>query len=424
MNSTKTHTPEDDTYARPGAGDSSTRAIWMRASAAAVVLAAAFVPWLVSHDGVSDSAHGKASPRPKPAIGKWGRLEYTPIVISPPLEFIRDTSPEFHSKPAAWSLPHTSRFELAEFFKQIKISPSLSRQLVSMAQADAKTGGMTIRPSRQFIFGVSPEDRAALYTALGAHKINGDQRTIFPFQGKSLDDWLAGTGVSAETIKLIEPLIYRRGYFMYFADLRVIGYLHSRSDRLNLLRALPRVSTFLAHLKISADSDIDRLVKYWGRGGRENEVRPILEAMKRRGGRQSINITHLLPPLARRRLYTYPGRSDSDMKSKPRDCHWTTMNFFCDEPDDRFCDAGLLARELKANYYRIGGNLQLGDLILVVTPRGKMVHSAVYIADDMCFHRCGADSSVPWSLTRRKHLESYYPSLEKREVMYFRHNSM
>jgi len=211
---------------------------------------------------------------------------------------------------------------------------------------------------------------------------------------------------------------------MYFGDFRTIGHLASRTERSNLLKTLMRNVTFLVHLKVSPDSDLEALVKYWGRGGRAHEVRPILEALVQKGSEQAINITHLLPALARRKLYTYPAHSGLDIMDRPRDCHWTSMNFFNEAPDDSFCDGRKVSRALQTNYYQIDGNLRLGDIVMLVSSRLKAVHSAVYIADDVFFHRCGPKSFEPWALTRRKDLEAYYPSHQKFKTYYYRHNSL
>ena len=210
---------------------------------------------------------------------------------------------------------------------------------------------------------------------------------------------------------------------MYFSDMRSIAdAIPSRDQRVHLLRTLKRDATFLVHVKISPKSDIERLANYWGRGGRTHEVRPILESLMQRGG-ESINITHLLPPLARRKLYTYPPRSVlSSIPAGERDCHWTSLNFFNEAPDEssNSRNAGKTAVALETKYYRIGGNLRLGDIAVLVNSRKKVVHCAVYIADDVFFHKCGSRSFTPWELTRRKHLEAYYPSRQEYKIYYYR----
>ena len=395
------------------------------AAAVAIVMVAALIPCVaILHNSTLNSARTNPDAASSAVAKPWGQLEYMPIVIAPPLEFVPDMSIEYYSKPTAWHFRKIGPDRLSILFQKTGLSAPLSEKLLSMAEPNEAIGGMSIHPSRQFVLDICPKDRAALYLTLGDDWRNIDQQNLFRFHGSSPDDWFAGSAVSPATRRLVEPLIYRRGEFMYFVDLPSLGYLASRTERLNLLKTLLRHSTFLAHLKISPASDLEALVKYWGHGGRAHEVRPILEALMQRGDEQTINITHLLPALARRKLYTYPARSDSDIAVRNRNCHWTAMNFFNEVPDDSFCDSKKVPVALRTNYYRISGGLRLGDVIVILTSQMEPVHSAVYIADDVFFHKCGSKSIEPWALTRRKHLDSYYPSHQKFEIRYFRHNGL
>ena len=355
--------------------------------------------------------------------GPWGSLKYTPIVISPPLEYVTENDVDYSEK-MVWHFPNLGSTRLSALFKKSGLAAPLVAELESMTKANISLPGISIYPSKEFVRGLGAEARAKLYLALCDYKQNVDYHNQFLFCGNSPDQWFAGSKVSPETRKLVEPFIYRHGNFMYFADMRSIeGAFPSRDQRLELLKTLRRDATFLVHVKISEKSDIETLVRYWGCGGRTQEVRPILESLMRLGGDQSINVTHLLPPMARRRLYTYPARLAASGAIN-RDCHWTALNFFNDVPDDRFAANNALTSELEKNFYRIHGNLQLGDIAVVVDTKMVPIHSAAYIADDIFFHRCGPDSSSPWALTKGEYLVDFYPRHSKVHVLYYRRKSM
>ena len=425
MGSTKRKAAQSEAPAPRNNAAITSRSFKRGVAAIAIIVVASLIPCVaILQNGTSNFAGVNADAAPAPVSQPWGRLEYTPIVIAPPLEFIPDPPREYYSKDAVWHFPELNPAGLSVLFQTTGLSAPFRKKLISMAAPNKAIGGMSIHPPRQFVLDICPKDRSALYLALYDNRRNVDQSTQFRFRGSSPDEWFAGSAVSPAIRKLIEPLIYRRGEFMYFADLRIIGYVASRTERSNLLKTLKRDATFLAHLKISPDSDLEALVKYWGRGGRAHEVRPILEALMQRGGEQTINITHLLPALARRTLYTYPKRSDSDIATRNRDCHWTAVNFFNEAPDDTFCDSTKVTTAVETDYYRISGNLRLGDIVVLINSQREVVHSAVYIADDVFFHRCGPKSSAPWALTRRKHLGAYYPSHQKFKIRYYRHSSL
>ncbi len=364
-----------------------------------------------------------AATRPGPGQGRWGKLEYTPIVISAPSEYVSDAAINY-TGPVVWRIPGAGSRELARFIDSCALDPAIAAELEKMAQIDLSIQGMSMHPSREFVLGLKPADRAKLYMALSGYQENTDIRRQFVFCGKSPDDWFSGSEVSLETRKLVEPLIYRHGNFMYFADIRTIySEISSRSQQVALLKALRSESTFLAMLEVSSKSNIEELVNYWGRGGRVQDVRPILESLIRRPGTNKINITHLLPSLARRRLYTYPARSTADLLVM-RDCHWTSLNFFNETPDDKFIDIDTCIAELQESYYLIHGHLQLGDIAIVLDKQGMAIHSATHIADGVFFHRCGSNSSAPWSLIRAENLMGVYLRGRGVRLMYYRRKNM
>jgi hypothetical protein len=206
---------------------------------------------------------------------------------------------------------------------------------------------------------------------------------------------------------------------LFFADLGSIDQsLPSPEERSLLIDALSHESTFLARLVLSKESDLEELVDYWGRGGRARDVRPILESVLRAQGEQSIDITHLLPPFARRRLYTYHAVSEEKSRSG-RGCHWSALNFFCAQPDDRFCDAQEVVRALHGECDHVDGNLRLGDVVAFIDQK-RLIHTAVYIADDILFTKNGHSPTTPWMLMKLEDMKYYYPRRNAVEVRYYR----
>ncbi|MDP6633553.1 MAG: hypothetical protein QGG42_01475 [Phycisphaerae bacterium] len=400
---------------------------WVAALAVLGFASWVILAMVISQSRVPSAASGNAAyATSKPMIatdGPWGRLEYSPIVVSPPREYVAESAVDF-SGPVVWHFPNVGSTGLSRLLKEIGFDAGLVADLEIIARANVSMPGMSLHPSKEFVLGLSADNRAKLYLALADYPQNTDCRNQFLFRGRTTEEWFAGSDVSPETRKLVEPLIYRHGNFMYFADMRSIDAdIPSKEQRLELLRTLRRDSTFLVHVKVSNKEDVDGLVNYWGRAGRVQDVRPILESLAGRPEEQLINITHLLPPLARRKLYTYSARLIQDFKMT-RDCHWTTANFFQETPDDKFADANMFFAELREEFYRIHGNLQLGDAALVVDSRGAPVHSATYIADDIFFHRCGSDSSSPWALTKGEDLLGFYPRRGKLTIQYYRRKNM
>jgi len=365
---------------------------------------------------------GSDAARPDSTTKPWGEIEYVPITLAPPIEYVPEYEP-FASREVVWWFPDTGRSQLLIFLNSLGLSDPLRETLISLAERDEANHGFKIRPSQELVLGMSREDRAKLYVALNQFVQNRDQIKAFRFRGESLDEWLDGATLAPETRSLIEPLIYRHGGYLFFADLRSIETrLSSAEQRLLLVKALSRERTFLANLRITRNTDLDALKRYWSPPSPVRDIRPTLESQIGPDAEVSISIAYLLPPFARRRLYTYPAPSDSSTAVR-RDCHWTAFNFFSETPDDRFCDAGLVVQTVTEDYYRVYGDLQFGDLVMFFTEPTQCIHSAVYLADDMVFTKNGSLSTRPWMLMKIEDLKGYYPTLNPIEIRFYRHKS-
>jgi hypothetical protein len=362
-------------------------------------------------------------PRTTGAPGPWGELTYTPITLSPPLELIPEaTEPE--RIPVVWRFPEVTSSELTTLLMRSGVSPGLGAEVVAAAQPDEAIRGLTVRPSREMVLRMKPADRAALYVTLASFPQNVEFIDAFRYRGKSFEQWMASSPLSAETKRLIEPLIYSRGGYMFFADLESIeDALPSREDRTQLLRMLWREPTYLMHLRVTAESDISAIGNYWGKGGREKDVRALLESAATIEGGQDLPIVTFLPPFARQRLYTFPPPPRKGPATK-RNCHWTAFNFFAETPDDRFCDEAEVVRTLDRDYERVFGNFQLGDVVLYVRDDFRAIHSAVYLADDVLFTKCGSASSQPWELMKLVDMRNYYPTIKPMDVQFFRRKGL
>jgi len=179
----------------------------------------------------------------------------------------------------------------------------------------------------------------------------------------------------------------------------------------------------MAGIRIRPDTDIDKLLGYWAWPGgiRVKDVQPLLESLKNLpDGR--IGLVYLLPQFARQRLYTFP------MPSRPgdavMDCHWSTMNFFNELPDDHFTDPAYTVKFLEKNYYQIATPTKYGDIILFLDGESNnAIHSAVYLAGDLVFTKNGNNMSQPWMVMHLKDLTTKYESDGPGRMLVYRNRS-
>ncbi len=356
---------------------------------------------------------------PKRSAGSWGDIEYTRITIAPPDEFLREMLPAGGAKETTWFITDMTEETFTEFVDGLDLTDSQRTWLKDSLQTAPLVNGYKLHPDSEFIRTLSPSARAAIYHRLGETELNMAQERAYRFCGEP-DEWFADATLPEPIIERMQSMVYENGRFRFFADIDLLlPLLETQAQRLDLVKLLARESTLLMRLHINADTDIDQLVEYWGKGGRSKDVRPLLESLSRLPGEQYIDVVHLLPPFARRRLYTYP-HVIADGKAHMRDCHWTSLNFFNEVPDERLTDPDFQFKRLTNDYYPVYGDHELGDLVFFMAGSNQLYHTAVYIADDVLFTKNGALPSRPWMLVRLEDMQDYYPKHDPIEVHYFR----
>ena len=202
----------------------------------------------------------------------------------------------------------------------------------------------------------------------------------------------------------------------------ILGGLHSDAERFELVKALSRQAGLLVRVRIRPDTDIDRLLGYWGRGIQVKDTRPLLESIQRLPEGGNVSIIYLLPQFARQRLYTFPQTPKPG--DPPIDCHWSTMNFFNDPPDQRFTDPSYTVQFLRDRFYSVSKPTLYGDVVLVLDKEGNAIHSAVYLADDIVFTKNGNNYTQPWTLMRLKDLLASYSADGPPPMAFYRNRAL
>jgi len=104
-----------------------------------------------------------------------------------------------------------------------------------------------------------------------------------------------------------------------------------------------------------------------------------------------------------------------------QDCFWSAMNFFSDEPDNRFFDSDHTQTILRTDYDKVReGEKQFGDILLLLGPANKALHMCVYVADDVVFTKNGANTIQPWVLMKMSEMLGTYEPERPFEVIVYR----
>jgi hypothetical protein len=353
--------------------------------------------------------------------GAAGRLELTDIVIAPPLEYVQ--LPTDARMDAAWYFRNTTAERFQEFLGQLPLDEISRRQLLAEAKWDEAHAGFVITPPPDLIWRLTPDARGLLYHALSQDPLNQVQSNAFRFSG-TREQWLGQAGLEPETLKLVDRLLYRHKGSLFLSDIDSLLPRLKPHEQTRLLKAVSGQRTMVVRLRVGPEDDLPELVDYWGRGKRAKDIRPILESLGKAPGGGTIDVAHLLPQFARMRIYTYAVPCYQDEPCLRQNCHWTAMNFFSREPDDRYSEVKEALAEIRANYHPVFRNFKLGDVVIFADETGAVFHSAVHIADDVLFTKNGSNFSLPWMYMRLEQMKEFYPRTTQVHVSYYRHRSM
>jgi hypothetical protein len=370
------------------------------------------------------AAFDDGSPDKEPAsIPAWGELSLTEVTLEQPEEYVAFDA---MAEPITiWTFSEPDPAKVGSLMLKCGLTPAQTTKALASSQAATDSAGLKVFPDEELLLSLSPATRAKLYAVLATNPANRLMQQPYRIMAGTFESMFKDSGVDQPTIELVQKLLYPSGANQAFSDLEyVLGRIPSEQTKLDLVKALTRQPAVIARLRIRPDTDIDKLLGYWasGSGARAKDARPLLEALKRLHGGGSIGIGFLLPPFARERLFTSP------VPSKPgdvlEDCHWSALNFFNATPDDRFADKTYTGHYIDENYYQIAKPSMLGDLVFFLKKDNEVIHSAVFIADDLVFTKNGVNYAQPWILTRMKNLLATYSSAEDFKPVYYRRKNL
>ena len=146
---------------------------------------------------------------------------------------------------------------------------------------------------------------------------------------------------------------------------------------------------------------------------------------------QSLDIVHLLPPVAREFLNLY---ARAGAEEPTASCYWTALNFNAERPDSRLLvtprkvgqQAGVAWQQLAEDYVPVAAPLQLGDIVAYKRrgPRGELLHVCAYVAADIVYTKNGFGFASPWCLMHLDDVDAVYFDDADTERLLFRHRSV
>ncbi len=379
--------------------------------------------WSFAHKAVNCPATNSPTPFNGSFVplnpGPWGDLEYVRMNIEIPEEFLSVRSDEKLDR--RWFFGGASPGQLAQFLSGAELNEGQRKELLDQSRWQVQTNGIYVTPSRETVFSLSPLARQKIYDGLSQFRENVAHQEAFTFVAAEFDGFCKDCGVKPEILALVKKLSYPHGKVLRFADLAwVLDTLPSYEEKFRLEKAVSRRPTLFLKLRITPETDVENVIRYWGRAGQTKDLRPLLDSLVKVPGGLRLNASFLLPDLAGGRLYTYPFPS----LNQPENCHWTSFNFFKNQPELNYSDANVVKQKLDSDYFPVFSDPRYGDLVFLVKPNGDIIHSAVFLADDIVYTKNGGHFTAPWMLAKISDLVDIYSPYvspdEKLIVAYYR----
>ena len=336
------------------------------------------------------------------APGPWGEISYVTITLEIPKVW---TSIEAYTgAPTRWFFDNMTPDQVKEVFRTAGLGTPQIDALMASAEADPGRG-IFLTPPESSILNLEPSARSYIYSVLGKFSENLAIREPHRYLTVNFNRWLDESTLPPETISVIRRLTIQRGRISLFSDVRLaLATLTTFPEKQKLLQILSRQTTLMPTLNVRPESDIEALARYWSAGTRQEEILALMESLKRAPGGGQIDIVYLLPPFVRERIYTYPRKTQPPFP----DCHYTSMNFFSVEEDDRFLNMPEVHKAVLNDYTVVKDSFRLGDIILFRKSDDEVVHACNYIADDIVFTKNGQSRGRPWVLMHMQDVIDMY----------------
>ncbi len=337
--------------------------------------------------------------------GPWGDIEWTVAYLEAPdsvLETQRKPDPNPH-----WIFPASNETAVRALFNRAGLPADMQDRLFDPKRMLTQEGNLELFPSVPDIQAIKPEAREIIYTELAKSPLNDFHHEPLVIVGP-LEDWLRDSQLRPELKDQIRKLSYRNGRTLAFSDIRLLLTMAQSDAEVNqIFKTVTRTKTLFGQLKISPGSNARQLLEYWTGGRANSDITAILESATQHAGGMNLDITHILPPLARRRLYTFPTQ-DLLTRGRLPDCHWTSLNFFNSLPQDYYLDMRLAANRLLETYTPVDSPYHFGDMLCLLNDSGEAIHSCIYIADDVVFTKNGENGLRPWILQPLQEVRDFY----------------
>ena len=341
--------------------------------------------------------------------GPWGTLRCAYIYLEAP-KHLMDNFPLPNSRPR-WIFPENQKEMMIGLLKNAGFSDAAISALLDPKTASITGGNIYVFPTLPDIEALTPENRSLIYTALSKFPENEFHVDPVLIIGQEVKDWYRTSKLRPEIIAIIEKLSYKRGETTAFSDISVLlNYAQTDAEAKSIFKAMTRTRSIMVKIEVDHNTNIEELVNYWtlGMGLRRKDVEPLVQSIIDTDGIEALPLSHMLPALVRKLLYTYPGMDLAKNGTFP-DCHWTSLNFFNYDAHEYLLDSRLATNSVLENFTPVEPPYQYGDVLFFLSnATGDAYHSCVHLADNLVYTKNGRNLLSPWLIMKLDDVKKIY----------------
>src|SRR5438874_3108374 len=208
-----------------------------------------------------------------------GRMEAIPFPLAHPNGIFPDE--EDRLRQPEWIFQHFSESDLQRFLEGCALDAEEQRLVLDRRNWQISSNGCVIRPSEQLVWKLNAAGRQQIYNLLARDAGNYSQRFPFRFPLDGFETKFKESGLASVRLEKLKTLTYTNGGTLCFADMAAArGYLDSGEFN-RFAETLCSVPAYLLRLHLDPECNLDEVIRYWGRGGREKLIAPLLSSMAR-----------------------------------------------------------------------------------------------------------------------------------------------
>lgn len=346
------------------------------------------------------------------AEGPWGKLSYYYFYLEAPAHLI-ELFP-LRNPRTRWAVPLEQEAAFRGVLESLPLSAEQRSSLFNPDNLGVGDGLYVIFPPAEVIETLHPDARSILYNYLARFPVNIDIQNPVRIRSGSVEDWARGTTMRPDLVARMKAMTYFKGDLMLFADFPyLISLARSEAEARTLQKHSSRVRSMVVRLNVKEGPSVEEIMPYWttGLGLRRKEIESMMQAAIDTPGVTGFDLVHMLPPLPRKLLYTYPDASMAVDGVLP-DCHWTALNFFNYNPEPIYLDEFFAASRLLAGFEQVEPPYRFGDALVFLTEEMNAYHSCIYLAADLVYTKNGRSLYAPWTVLNLKDVQSTYPDFE------------